>query len=97
MKYCELTLASPQENVACDETLLEHCEEGRAGELLRVWEPASHFVVLGYANKAASEVNLSFCERKSLPVLSRCTGGGTVLQGPGVLNYSLVLRIGEPG
>jgi lipoate-protein ligase A len=32
-----------------------------------------------------------------VPVLRRCSGGGTVLQGPGCLNYSLVLRIAETG
>jgi lipoate-protein ligase A len=42
-------------------------------------------------------VNLSYCESNGIPVLRRCTGGGTVLQGPGCLNYSLVLRIGDSG
>jgi lipoate-protein ligase A len=28
-----------------------------------------------------------------VPVLRRCSGGGTVLQGPGCLNYALILKI----
>jgi lipoate-protein ligase A len=32
-----------------------------------------------------------------IPILRRCSGGGTVLQGPGCLNYALVLRIMESG
>ena len=32
-----------------------------------------------------------------MPVLRRCSGGGTVLQGPGCLNYALLLRITEAG
>ncbi|EEF58762.1 lipoate--protein ligase family protein [Pedosphaera parvula] len=93
MKYLDLTLPTPAENLACEEALLDYCEQGREEELLRFWEPRQHFVVLGYANKAATEVNLKACETNLVPVLRRCSGGGTVLQGPGCLNYSLVLRI----
>jgi lipoate-protein ligase A len=32
-----------------------------------------------------------------VPVLRRCSGGGTVLQGLGCLNYSVILRIPESG
>src|SRR5437667_3217919 len=93
MKYCDLTLPSPAENLACDEALLDLAEEGFTDDVLRVWEPVQYFVVLGYGNKAAAELNLPFCQRHTIPVLRRCTGGGTVLQGPGCLNYSLILRI----
>ncbi len=92
MKYCDLSLPSPEENLACDEALLNLCEAGVTGEVLRLWEASRYFVVVGYANKAALEVNLPFCRANTIPVLRRCTGGGTVLQGPGVLNYTLILR-----
>jgi len=97
MKLCELTLQTPEENLACDEALLDLCEEGYSEELLRLWAPRQYFVALGYANKAETEANLHFCRSRAIPVLRRCTGGGTVLQGPGVLNYSLILRIDETG
>ena len=93
MKLCDLTLGTPEENLACDEVLLDLCEAGGSDELLRLWALPQYFVVLGYANKAGTEVNLPFCRQYGIPVLRRCTGGGTVLQGPGVLNYSLILRI----
>ncbi len=96
MNYCDITLPTPQENLACDEALLDLCDEGSAGELLRFWEPSQYFVVVGYANKISHEVHRSFCDFSGIPILRRCTGGGTVLQGPGVLNYSLVLRAQEP-
>src|SRR5207253_61981 len=38
MNFCDLSLPSPEENLACDEALLELAEEGRVGEVLRVWE-----------------------------------------------------------
>jgi lipoate-protein ligase A len=97
MKLCDLTLPTPEENLACDEALLDLCEAGDSDELLRLWAPSQYFVVVGYANKAATEVNLPMCRKLTIPVLRRCTGGGTVLQGPGVLNYSLILRIDESG
>ena len=95
MKLCELTLPTPEENLACDEVLLDLCEAGGSDELLRLWTPPQYFVVVGYANKAQAEVNLPFCHQYGIPVLRRCSGGGTVLQGPGVLNYSLILRIDD--
>lgn len=92
MKCCDLTLPSAEENLACDEALLELCESGQCDEVLRFWEPNHYFVVLGYANRAGTEVNLDFCRKQTIPVLRRCSGGGTVLQGPGCLNYTLILR-----
>src|SRR5437899_489295 len=83
--FCDLTFESPAENLACDEALLDWCEAGQAAEILRVWEPSKAFVVLGYANRAASEANLSFCQKNNIPVHRRCTGGGAVLQEVGVL------------
>src|SRR5437016_3360032 len=93
VKYCDLTLRSAEENLACDEALLDFCQSGGCDGVLRFWEPNNYFVALGYANRAATEVNLEFCRSQTIPVLRRCSGGGTVLQGPGCLNYSLILRI----
>jgi lipoate-protein ligase A len=97
MKYIDLTLPTPPEDLACDEVLLDLCEEGLEGELLRFWEPQQPFVVLGYANQAGVEADLAACEARQVGVFRRCSGGGTVLQGAGCLNYSLILRIAESG
>jgi lipoate-protein ligase A len=93
MKYFDFTFPTPAENLAGDEALMDLCENGLEGEILRFWEPKTPFVVLGYANQAAREVNLEACKREGIPVLRRCSGGGTVVQGPGCLNYSLILRM----
>jgi lipoate-protein ligase A len=97
VKYLELTLPTPAENLACDEALLDWCEAGHEHEVLRVWQAPEHFLVLGYSNKSSAEVNLESARRDGVPVFRRCTGGGAVLQGPGCLNYSLVLEIPETG
>ncbi len=98
MKYLDLSLSTPVENLACDEVLLDWCEEGGcAEEVLRFWETKQYFVVVGYGDRVGREVNVAACEAAGVPVLRRCSGGGTVLQGPGCLNYALVLRIEEGG
>lgn len=93
MRVLDANLASPEENLACDEALLDVCEQRGAPEVLRFWEPAGAFVVVGYSNRTATEVDLAACQRQLVPVLRRVSGGGTVVQAPGCLNYALVLRI----
>jgi lipoate-protein ligase A len=93
MQYLDLTLSSPAANLACDEALLEACEEQAGGEVLRVWEPLQHFVVVGFSNRIAREVNAAACRREHMGIYRRCSGGGAVLQGPGCLNYTLILRL----
>lgn len=97
MKVLDLTLPSPAENLACDEALLDAAESGEAGEVLRFWESRQPFVVVGYANQVTVESNVALCAAKSIPILRRCSGGGSVVQGPGCLNYALVLRITADG
>jgi lipoate-protein ligase A len=97
MKRLDLTLPSPAENLAADEALLDWCEAGAGDEMLLFWEPRETFVVVGYANKVATEVNAAACEKNGIPIFRRCSGGGTVVQMPGGLNYSLILRITETG
>lgn len=97
MKLMDISYPTPEENLACDEALLELSENGLNEEVLRFWESPVDFVVLGFSNKAAREVKLAACEAASVPVLRRSSGGGTVLQGPGCLNYSLVLQIPSSG
>jgi lipoate---protein ligase len=93
MYYMDLTLPSPAANLACDEALLDACEADSGAEVLRFWEPREVFVVAGFSNAVAREVNLEACRRAGIGVFRRCSGGGTVLQGPGCLNYSLALNI----
>jgi lipoate---protein ligase len=95
MQYIELTLPDPASNLACDEALIELFEAGRATDgLLRIWEPQNHFVVLGHSNRIHSEVDVAACESARISIFRRLSGGGTVMQGPGCLNYSLILRNG---
>ena len=96
MKYLTLSFPTPADNLACDEALLDACDAG-GDEVLRFWESQEVFVVVGYGNSVATEANVNACQAKGVPILRRCTGGGTVVQGPGCFNYSLIARTPEDG
>jgi lipoate---protein ligase len=82
---------TPPEELALDEALLHEVDSTPDRGILRFWEPSEHFVVLGYTGRGETEVHLSLCRARGIAVYRRCTGGGTVLQGPGCLNFSLIL------
>ena len=97
MRTLDLTLSTPEENLACDEALLRRAEQNGSDEVLRFWEPRRHFVVLGLSNSHRTETRPRNCRTQGVPILRRCSGGGAVLQGPGCLNFALILRIRKPG
>ncbi len=93
MKRLDLTLPTPAHNLALDEALLEAAENGTGPEVLRFWESDITFAVLGYSRKAAEDLDVEACQRDGVPILRRPSGGGTVLQGPGCLNFALILSL----
>jgi lipoate-protein ligase A len=97
MQLLDLTLPSPEENLALDEALLLQAEDGKGSEVLRFWSSHQLFVVMGVGGKTREEVDHARCEELGIPILRRCSGGGTVVQGPGCLNYSLILSIQPTG
>jgi lipoate---protein ligase len=95
MEFLDLTLPTPAENLACDEALLDLREKHGGNGILRFWQSPETFVVVGYANKIQAEVDVASCDADKIPIFRRCSGGGTVLQGAGCLNYALILKITE--
>jgi lipoate-protein ligase A len=92
MLFLEHAYLAPESNLALDEALLENAEIGSMGEILRIWESPVYFVVLGYSSKWKNEVYHSLCKKNNVSILRRKSGGATVLQGPGCLNFSLILE-----
>lgn len=84
-----------EENLALEQALLDEMQREGAGSsgILHLWESPRYAVVLGHAGRAEYDVNRTACEQAGIPVLRRSTGGGTVLLGPGSLNYGLLLRL----
>lgn len=92
MHLLDLTLPTPQENLALDEALLDTAEASEdPAEVLRFWEADRPVVVLGRSSKAAEEVQLEACRADGVPVLRRCSGGAAIVAGPGCLMYAVVL------
>ena len=86
-------MAPPAELLAREEALLDYCEESEHPGFLAFWEAKNYFVVLGYGKHLSAEVYEEECKRLAVPILRRASGGGTVVQGPGCLNYTLILPI----
>lgn len=96
MQFLDLSFSSPAENLAADEWLLNQAESGARGATLRFWESPTYFVALGYTNRSHVEADETACAAAGVPILRRVSGGGTVMQGAGCLNYALVHPI-APG
>lgn len=91
MRLVDHSYTDPAMNLALDEALLDAAEDGLSGEALRFWEAPAPFVVLGTAQELRKEADEAACLADGVPILRRCTAGGCVLQGPGSLNYALVI------
>lgn len=83
----------PAWNLAIDEALLVEADAQRLPTVLRLWEFAQPVVVLGRGSKWASEVHADYCQDQQIPILRRCSGGATVMGGPGCLMYSLTIDL----
>eukprot|EP01047_Picozoa_sp_COSAG01_P002579 COSAG01_NODE_69_length_28801_cov_10.460038_5_plen_212_part_00 len=90
----ETTFKDPHQDVGYDETLLNQAKLDQF--TLRLWEPSSNFVVLGRSNKAEEEVYVQRCLQDGIPIIQRCSGGGTVFQSKGMLNYAIIGPIKAP-
>jgi len=101
MRLLDLTLSTPEENLALDEVMLNESETAEFGEpgnfanVLRLWESPHPFVVIGRGSKRNVEANVSACEAAGVPILRRCSGGTAVVAGPGCLMYAVVLSYEE--
>lgn len=92
MILVDLTLDSAHQNIALDEAMLESAESAESyPELLRLWEPHSPAVVLGRSSPHQTEVNHEYCRQHQIPVIRRCSGGQSIVTGPGCLMYAVLL------
>ncbi len=66
-------------NMAVDEAILMQCIEGESAPTLRFYEWEKPSISIGYAMNPETEVDLSLCRERDVPVVRRITGGGLVL------------------
>jgi lipoate-protein ligase A len=79
---------SPAQDLALEEAIQSAVEEGLSANTWRLWQAAVPCVVLGTGLEAAKEAALDAARAEGIAVLRRHSGGGAVVIGPGVLNYS---------
>ncbi|MFG0262153.1 MAG: lipoate--protein ligase family protein, partial [Novipirellula sp. JB048] len=98
MRTVPFSLSRASHQLALDETLLliaeeQTCNQAGPSEFIRVWEFEQLNVILGRSSRVHEEVDVDFCQSRSIPILRRCSGGATVVGGPGCLMYSVVLDL----
>jgi lipoate-protein ligase A len=93
MHFLDLTLSTVVANLAMDEAIVVAAEADEGPTTLRVWELDHHAVVLGASGKIGVDVNRANCLADGVPLARRSSGGGTVLLGPGALNFAVVLPV----
>jgi lipoate-protein ligase A len=92
MLRLNLTLENPAANISLDEALLEHAEtSAEHPQLLRLWQPQTPMVVIGRSSPLAAETNQVFCAQNQIPIVRRCSGGQSIVTGPGCLMYAVLL------
>lgn len=90
-RFLELEFPSdPAMNLAIDEAILNSVLEGRISSTLRFWRN-NRSVIVGRFQRICDEVDLDLCAKEGISVVRRISGGGTVYQDLGNLNYTIVL------
>lgn len=89
---------SPDQQLDQEWQLFQQLEAGWAECVCRVWETSTPVVVVGRSASIAEHVILDACQADGVRVVRRFTGGGTVVLGPGCLNYAIALPlVSRPG
>jgi len=88
MRFLSFRAESPADALALEEAIHLGLEDGSSPPTWRVWEAAQPAIILGTGQEHQLEVHLDAARAAGLPVLRRHSGGGAVLIGPGVLNFS---------
>ncbi|MFT5169460.1 MAG: lipoate-protein ligase A [Lysobacterales bacterium] len=87
----DISFETPIKNLLYDDVLLHIADKIKPQEYLRFWESPEPFVVLGRISNKEEDVNFETTAQDGVEVFRRSSGGGTVLQGPGCLNFSFIL------
>ena len=95
MRLLHADSANPRANAALEEALYRNGDGEEAVLLFYRNGPSVH---CGRNQFPAAECAVSWCGRQGIPVLKRCTGGGTVFHDLGNLNYAFIVprRLYDP-
>ena len=85
MLYIYNVETNPYFNLAAEEYVMQHFSD----EMFMLWRNAPS-IIIGKFQNALAEINTSFTEAHSIPVVRRMSGGGAVFHDLGNLNFTFV-------
>ena len=88
MKYIKLKSKDPYFNLACEEYVFSNLNDG---DYLILWK-SKNAVVIGKNQNPYAEIDMKAAENFNVDIARRATGGGTVYQDEGNLNYSFIIQ-----
>ncbi|MFH0939988.1 MAG: biotin/lipoate A/B protein ligase family protein [Planctomycetota bacterium] len=88
IRLLSYTAPSPAADLALEEAIHLAVESGSSQNTWRIWQARATAVILGTGQEAAKEVESAAAAKENVPVLRRHSGGGAVIIGPGIINYS---------
>ena len=98
MMYQNLDPLIPRDRLALEWNLFQSIESGESDGFHWSWEATQPVVIVGRSTRTADDVILDACAADGVPVLRRFSGGGTVVLGPGCLNYAVAVPlVSQPG
>jgi lipoate-protein ligase A len=83
----------PERELEHDWNLFQAVETGSAGGFWRCWRAMKPVVVIGRHNAVRETVFEDACRADNVNVLTRFSGGGAVILGPGSLNYAVAVPL----
>jgi lipoate-protein ligase A len=83
-------------NFSIEEAIMEKVAEGESPNTIRFWRNPNTTVVIGKYQIPELEVNREAIKKYSAMVVRRFTGGGTVYNDSGNLNYSISVKRKNP-
>ncbi len=84
------TRTAVEKELAADRELLERTATSGC-PASRLWQLDSYAVVAGRGSRVEADIDLEFCGRHGIPVIRRFSGGGSVMVGPGTLQWAVAL------
>jgi len=87
--------ADPYMNIAVEEAVLIAVNENLSPNTVRFWRNVNS-VVVGRNQSINKAVDLNVCKKLGVTIIRRFTGGGTVYQDHGNLNWSIFFRRSNP-
>jgi lipoate-protein ligase A len=98
LRLLNYSAASPAADLALEEAIHIAVEEDKSPNTIRLWQACVSALIIGTGQEHAREANLENLRAENVPLLRRHSGGGAVVIGPGVINYSAFYRFANlPG